>query len=144
MQPDEVKAIDMLISKRSDVGVNGNNGYVFAAPTRLSMESLRGYRCISSILKNIPDLEKPNLIRSTKLRKYIATVAQVAALKDGELEWLSAHMGHSVGVHKDFYRLHDSAIELAKVSRLLIAVDSGEGKGIAGKSLNEIELHGRS
>ena len=38
--------------------------------------------------------------------------------------------------------MQDSAIELSKVSRLLLAVDSGKGAAIQGKSLQDINEHG--
>lgn len=47
-------------------------------------------------------------------------------LNQGELEWLSNHLGHELQIHKSFYRLHESTIELSKVSRLLMAVDAGQ------------------
>ena len=43
-------------------------------------------------------------------------------------------------IHQEYYRSHDNAIELAKVSRLLLAVDSGKGKAFKGRRLNEIQF----
>lgn len=51
-------------------------------------------------------------------------------------------MGHDVNVHESVYRIHDSTIELAKISRLLMAVDSGIVSQYAGKSLDQIHLGG--
>jgi hypothetical protein len=51
-------------------------------------------------------------------------------------------MGHEVNIHESVYRLHDSTIELAKVSRLLMAVDAGKMQEYSGKSLDEILLTG--
>ena len=144
MSADIVQAIDILVSTRSAVGVGAQNLYLFAAPTRMSVKPLRGYQCIGNVIKRIPNLVMPERIRSTKLRKYVATVAQLTNLTEGEFEWLSTHLGHSLNVHKEHYRLHDSAIELSKISRLLIAVDNGNGKSIAGKSLDEIQDYGKS
>ena len=39
--------------------------------------------------------------------------------KSGELEWL----GHSVDIHKESYRLHENTIEMAEVSKILIAIE---------------------
>jgi hypothetical protein len=142
LQPSEITAINVLVSTRIEVGVAAQNPYVFAAPTRGSLKPVRGCRCFLTVLKNLPELRRPELVRSTKLRKYVATVAQIGALTDGEMEWLAEHLGHSVTVHKEFYRLHDSAIELAKVSRLLMTVDAGKGTTIVGKSLSQIQMDG--
>ena len=52
-------------------------------------------------------------------------------------------MGHSLNIHRNFYRLHDSIIEMAKVSRLLMAVDNGQVADFHGKSLDDISVNGK-
>ena len=54
------------------------------------------------------------------------TVSQVMALTPNELRWLTEHLGRGAYVHKLFYRMHVSIMELAKVSKLLYAVDNGK------------------
>ncbi|XP_069134400.1 uncharacterized protein [Argopecten irradians] len=71
------------------------------------------------------ELEYPERVGSTNMRKYIATVTQMMNLNDGELEWLSNHLGHSINVHREYYRNQESAIELGKVAKMLLAVDAG-------------------
>jgi len=78
---------------------------------------------------------------STKLRKYMATVSQIFELSEGEVDWLARHLTHDIRVHREFYRLHDSSVELAKVSKLLLAVESGRPGEWKGKGLNEIDLN---
>ena len=90
-----------------------------------------------------PPLSNPVNVTSTKLRKYIATISQVLSLKETEVDWLARHLGHDIRVHRDFYRLHESTIEIAKVSKLLLTVDQGETNKFAGKSLAEIDLNGK-
>jgi len=51
-------------------------------------------------------------------------------------------MGHDINIHEGVYKIQDSAIELAKVSRLLLAVDCGKAAKFAGKSLSEIQFSG--
>ena len=46
-------------------------------------------------------------------------------LNDGELEWLSNHLGHTIEVHKEYYRNQGAAIQLGKVAKTLIAMDQG-------------------
>ncbi|KAG5897622.1 hypothetical protein JTB14_028890 [Gonioctena quinquepunctata] len=72
--------------------------------------------------------------------KYVATVTQIINSTENETDWSARHLGHDIRVHRDFYRLHGSAVELTKISRLLMAVDNGEANRFAGKKLNEIEL----
>ena len=107
------------------------------------MDHLRGWDCVSSNVKEIEgSLRQPKSITSTKLRKYIATVSQTAALSEVDIDWLARHLGHDVRVHREFYRLHHSTTELAKVSKLLLAVDSGNLEKIARKNLGEMSVEG--
>ena len=45
-------------------------------------------------------------------------------LNQGELDWLSKHMGHETDMHKMAYRLHTSQVELTKVGKVFDALDS--------------------
>ena len=47
-------------------------------------------------------------------------------LNAGEIEWISNHLGHTVEVHKEYYRNQEPLIELGKVAKTLIAVDRGQ------------------
>ena len=136
-----VQAIRALIMYRDKIGVHGENRYVFAAPTRGSMNFLRGYDCLSSTVDRL-QLQNPGAIKSTRLRKYIVTVSQILDLGNTELEWLARHMGHDLSIHKEYYRLHDHTIELSKISRLLLAVDEGNAAKWAGKRLDDISVDG--
>lgn len=53
------------------------------------------------------------------------TPFQMLNLNPGELEWLSNHLGHTIDVHKEFYRNQESAVTLGKVAKMLLAVESG-------------------
>ena len=139
---DVINAINCLIRTRIAVGVNKDNKYVFAAPTRNSKSHLRGHDCLANVVARC-QLKCPEGIKSTKLRKYAATVSQILDLKANELEWLAGHMGHNIDVHKEYYRLQDHTIELAKISKLLLALDEGNGKDLVGKRLNDITLQGK-
>lgn len=140
----EVKqAIETLNGIRNLVGVHPDNKYVFAAPTRDSKRHLRGNDCLNAVLKRCAGLRCPEAMRSTKLRKYTATVSQIVDLKDNELEWLSRHLGHDINVHREYYRLQEHTLELAKISKLLLAIDEGNANKWAGKKLDDIALDGK-
>ena len=49
-------------------------------------------------------------------------------------------MGHSIHVHEDFYQLPSHTLELAKVSKLLIAVEARDLTKLTGKTLNDLDL----
>ena len=59
---------------------------------------------------------------------------------ENELDWLARHLGHNITVHREYYRLHESTIELAKVGKILTTVDEGKTQHWAGKSLDDIDL----
>ncbi|KAK3716249.1 hypothetical protein QZH41_018050 [Actinostola sp. cb2023] len=105
------EAVELLISSRP-VGISKANKYVFARPTKESQGHLRGWDCLHDSVQEVKNLKEPAYITSTKLRKYIATVSQTAALTEVDVDWLARHLGHDVRVHREFYRLHESTAEL--------------------------------
>ena len=98
---------------------------------------------LTEIIREVT-LESPEDIRCTKMRKYTATIAQVLSLQPHESEWIAGHLGHNVNIHKDFYRVQESTIELCKVAKLLMAIDAGEVGTWSGKTLSEIDIAGKS
>lgn len=141
LSPDMKRGIDLLLKTRKSAGISNKNPYVFARNGNL-LECIRGHDCLRKCCEQA-QLNSPENINGTKLRKYVATVVQIINLTENETDWLARHLGHDIRVHRDFYRLHESAVELTKVSRLLMAVDSGQVNKFAGKKLDEIELSGK-
>lgn len=127
LTPEMKKGIELLNSLRSAVGVQEENKYVFARSHRNSLQPLRGWDCLRCFaLECRPKLKNPEALTSTKLRKYIATITQVLALEEKEIDWLARHLGHDIWTHREYYRLRESTIKIAKVSKLLLAVDSSK------------------
>ena len=144
LTPEMINSIDVLIKTRKTVGIADENPYLVARPNRQSLEPMRAWDCLKKLSTSCePPLSNPENITSTRLRKYIATISQVLSLQETEVDWLARHLGHDIRVHRDFYRLHESTIEIAKVSKLLLTVDQGETSKFAGKSLTEIDLNGK-
>ena len=96
---DVKEAIDILNAYRDKVDIPSSNHYCFASRSAGYLDS---WQAMSSI--SLDSLKQPELVTSTKLRKYNATVSQLFDLNHGKLEWLSNHMGHDFNIHKDFYR----------------------------------------
>ena len=61
-------------------------------------------------LANEARLQCPQLMKATALRKYVATTSQVLDLSEREMESLAEHLGHSVDIHKTFYRVMSTTI----------------------------------
>ena len=53
---------------------------------------------------------------------------------DRGLSWLDDHLGHDITIHKEYYRMKESTVELAKVSRILLAIDEGKADKFSGKN----------
>ena len=49
-------------------------------------------------------------------------------------------MRHDIRVYRENYRLEESTLEIAKVSKLLLAIDSGNTQSFCEKTLDEILL----
>jgi len=135
------QAIELLIKKRPK-DIPECNKFIFARPSRGSVNHLRGCDSLSENVSELPQLKQPQTITSTRLRKYIATMSQVAALSENDMDWLARHLGHDIKTHRQFYRLHESIVELAKISKLLVAVDHGNIEHLKGKTLGEIQIEG--
>ena len=117
-------SIDLLMKYRSEAGVSEHNEYVFASSHFLSEGYLRGSDALRKSVKETK-LEHPELITGTNLRKQVATLSQVVNLRDNELDVLAQYMGHDIQVHREFYRMPSATLQLAKISKLLIALDKG-------------------
>ncbi|PIK58106.1 hypothetical protein BSL78_04962 [Apostichopus japonicus] len=136
------KVLDELVKLRSDVGVSSSNQFVFAV-LEGSNHHIRGCDSLRT-LSSLSGAQRPDLLRSTQLRKHIAVMSQVMALKENELDVLANFLGHDVRIHREFYRLPDPAIQVAKVSKLLVALEGNSGDPgtlLQGRNLDELELN---
>jgi len=53
----------------------------------------------------------------------VAAVCQLIDMSPGELQWLSSHLGHNVITHNKNYRFHQTAFQITRVGKVLMAVD---------------------
>ncbi|XP_013886411.1 uncharacterized protein LOC106534349 [Austrofundulus limnaeus] len=136
LTPDMVESLELLVKERGSCGV-GENSYFFARPgfeTRL-----RGSDCIRELAKSC-GAQKPEALSSTKLRKQVATLSQVLNLNDTEQDLLADFLGHDIRVHRKFYRLPEGTLQLAKISKVLMACEQGRLAEFKGKSLDQISI----
>ena len=130
------EAVDALIKFRNDAKINKNNIYKFA---NSKDGFIRGNDALQKCISKC-DLKHPELIKSTNMRKHVATVAQVMNLNNNDIELLSNHLGHSLNVHHKYYRLHESTLETTKVVKLLSLVNSGNISKYKNKEMEDIQL----
>ncbi|XP_039461745.1 uncharacterized protein LOC120435746 [Oreochromis aureus] len=137
LSPDMVEALTQLISRRLECGVPEENPFLFARPNCLT--PYRGQDCLR-IYANDCGAQSPELLRSTQLRKHVATLSQVLNLKNHELDQVADFLGHDIRVHREYYRLPEATTQLAKISKLLLAMEKGTLGNLQGKTLEEIEI----
>lgn len=104
------KSLKYLIELRKTVSfIEYENIYLFPLPQSLSC--LRASDVIRKCSK-LCGAKNPENITSTRLRKHVATVAQLLNMSEGDIEQLATFMGHSTDVHNNFYRLSESAFQV--------------------------------
>lgn len=132
------KHLDLLVKLRSKVVMDANP-YMFPRTNYGSVSHLKGSECLRKFAKEC-GAQEPEKLCSTSLRKHIATMSQILNLNENELDVLARFMGHDIKVHREYYRLPDETLQIAKVSKLLLRMEKG-GYGLtAGQSLDSIEL----
>jgi len=87
------------------------------------------------------ETKNPSALTSTKLRKHVATMSQMLALKDNELDLLATFLGHDICVHRELYRLPEHTLQVAKVIKLLIAMEHGQTKTLQGRNFDDINVN---
>ncbi|KAF3856684.1 hypothetical protein F7725_017407 [Dissostichus mawsoni] len=129
LSPDMVDALKQLLSKKKNVE--------FQKTTISCLQDLND--CLR-IYANECGAKNPELLRSTQLRKHVATLSQVLNLKNHELDQVADFLGHDIRVHRQYYRLPEATTQLAKISKLLLAMEKGSLKDLQGKTLEEIQI----
>ncbi|KAL7846096.1 hypothetical protein AOLI_G00242880 [Acnodon oligacanthus] len=137
LTPDMVDALTLLVSKRKACGVQDANCFLFSRPSCQS--HYRGQDCLRLYAMHC-GAQNPEHLRSTHLRKHVATLSQILNLKNSELDQVADFLGHDIRVHREYYRLPEATTQLAKISKLLLAMEKGCLPDLQGKSLDDIEI----
>ena len=133
--PWHLKSIDTLLTYRIQAGILSSNCYVFAYSH--SDHHLRGCDALRTAALKC-GAAAPASLRSTGLRKHVATLCQVLNLKDHELDMLAGYMGHDVRVHRQYYRLPNDVLQTSKLAKVFLLMDRGNLVQQKGRSLDEI------
>ena len=137
LTPKMLCALELLVDQRIACGVLKGNIYMFARPE--AMSHLRGSDCMR-VMAAACEAKCPKALTSTKLRKHAATLSTVLNLTDTEMDQLANFLGHDIRIHREFYRLPDKTLQLAKISKVLMALEQGSLSDFHGKNLDEIEI----
>lgn len=139
LTPKIVESIDYATTLRSNFKLDGNP-YLFGIPG--TENPITGNAVMRKHAKiALGDVNKSNLLTSTRLRKQLATVVQILNMNKNELEQLATFMGHTERTHSEFYRLPDDVYQTAKVSKLLLLAKHNSIEQFKGRSLNDIEIN---
>lgn len=139
LTPDVKTAMDVLLETRAAVGIPSANPYFF--PSYSEQGHLDPYQVLQRVVRQA-GVSNPDSITTTRARKYVATMMQLQDLTHVEMDWVSKHLGHSLNIHKAYYRQHTAAIEMGKVTRLLLQLDSGHSSDYNGKTLDKVAEEG--
>ncbi|XP_030270806.1 uncharacterized protein LOC115580511 isoform X2 [Sparus aurata] len=135
---DMIAAMHLLVTNRNECQVCTQNVYLFARPGVLS--HYRGSDCFRKYAKQC-GAKYPEALTSTRFWKQVATLSTVLNLKENEMDQLATFLGHNIRVHRELYRLPESTLQLAKVSKLFMAMEKGKLSDLQGKGLDDIEIN---
>ncbi|RXN37161.1 hypothetical protein ROHU_002278 [Labeo rohita] len=79
-------------------------------------------------------------VRPANFNVVIQAVKKVLNLKNHELDQVADFLGHDIRVHREYYRLPEATTQLAKISKLLLAMEKDSLSNLQGKTLEEIEI----
>nr|XP_033936611.1 uncharacterized protein LOC117445218 [Pseudochaenichthys georgianus] len=137
LTPKMLCALELLVKYREDCGVLKDNAYMFARPT--AMTHFRGSDCMRGFAKTC-GAKCPKSLTSTRLRKHAATLSTVLNMTYTEMDQLANFLGHNIRIHREFYRLPEKTLQLAKISKILMALEQGRLAEFHGKNLDEITI----
>lgn len=133
---DVQKHMETLLKHRNSF-VRKENLFLFGNPN--TTQPICGYKILKKYSHKC-GAKNAAAITCTKLRKHLATLSQIFNMSENDLEQLATFMGHTVGVHRQAYRLPDDIYQTAKISKLLLLMEKGEAGHFKGKTLDEIDI----
>ncbi|KAF6739030.1 hypothetical protein FQA47_001382 [Oryzias melastigma] len=125
--------MEILVKTWFDCGVPEDNAFFWGRPDAAT--HFRG----SDVIRHTAwscGAKHPEALSSSKLRKHVATMSKVLNLKDNEMDDLADFLGHDIRVHRQYYRLPEGTLQMAKVSKVLLAHLSD----YKGNNLDEIQI----
>ncbi|XP_029976245.1 uncharacterized protein LOC115409280 isoform X2 [Salarias fasciatus] len=136
---DLFRALTLLVEKRQSCGVHDANPFLFARPDCSSTSLYHAESCIRDF-SSLCGAKNPQHLRSKFLYKHMARIFQILNLENDELEHLGKLLGHDIRTEQDYYRSPEAVVELAKIAKLIQAMEKGSLEGFKGNSLEEVEI----
>lgn len=132
-----VNQVNILLKYRQAAKVEDST-FLFARQGRAEFP-YRGCDCLREFAMKCR-LKRPESITSTKLRKQLAVLAQILNLKENNQDIIATFQGHDIRIHREYYRLPESTLQIAKVSKLLHCINQGTIHRFKGMDLDSIDL----
>ncbi|XP_037033503.1 uncharacterized protein LOC119072395 [Bradysia coprophila] len=120
LNPDIENRIDIILKFREAAGVPSTNQILFALPSSFE-EKPRIVDACAALRKLTVEsgIDNPKDIRGTKMRKHFANFCAAKGINDNTVTDVANFMGHSVDIHKKFYRGNALDRQVARISELL-------------------------
>lgn len=122
--PQDVKrAIAYLADEnvRSKAGIQSCSPYFFA-------NSKAGVFRVYDAIKTVAEaakLKNPSKMRTSNMRKYMATMLQSFDTTENERQWVIEYLGHTMKIHLSYYRQTSDILERVEIAKLLLIQDMG-------------------
>ncbi|XP_039978355.1 LOW QUALITY PROTEIN: uncharacterized protein LOC120786776 [Xiphias gladius] len=139
LTPELLSAITLLVNKREACGVHKSNPFLFARPVAICTSFYQGKTCISTFAARC-GAKNPENLRSAFFRKHIVRIFQILSLTNDELEQLARLLGRDIRTDREYYQMPEAAVDIAKISELLSAMENGSLERFEGKSFEEFEI----
>lgn len=124
LTPSMMKATELLLNVTNcKIMEIEDNVFLFGVPrtkdsTIRSTQEMKKYAVLCGA-------KNPQYIRSTTLRKHFATMCQLKNLTENEMDIVANFLGHDIRIHREFYRLPESTLQLAKMGVLITKAEQG-------------------
>ncbi|XP_052413409.1 uncharacterized protein LOC127958551 isoform X2 [Carassius gibelio] len=134
LTPKMLCSLELLVKQREPCGVLKDNCYMFAKPE--AMTHFRGSDCLRGFAKAC-GAKCPKSLTSTRLRKHAAILSTVLNMTETEMDQLGNFLGHDIKMNRE---LPEKTLQLAKICKVVMALEQGRFAEFHGKNLDDIVI----
>jgi len=137
-----VQCIEMILNHRKNAKVPEKNPYIFGLPSAVSNRYKYLRACdLMREYSSACEARVPYSLRSTQLRKHIATQCGILDISESQTSLLADHMGHDVAIHKKHYRQSCLNKEILQLSKLLEKASGNDGEDNNADEVDKVKDH---
>lgn len=130
------KCLSIFLAKREEAGVDKKNNFVFSTKSGKNISAASALELFSRQCR----AERPTALRSTLLRKSLATFTQLLSMSQTEMTNFATLMGHNYSIHHDFYKIPCELTQITQLNKVLLYANSNKAHEIKGKTLSDINF----